>query len=132
MIMDHLEYCIMKYGTPSYLFDIDKMKETVGKFRKALGGKAGLCFAMKANPFLAGQMETQADRIEVCSMGEFRICKKQGIAPEKLLISGVLKQKEDICEILDTYGGACTYTIESLEQYHCFTDWCGRDRKSVV
>ena len=37
MIMDHLEYCIMKYGTPSYLFDIDKMKETVGKFRKALG-----------------------------------------------------------------------------------------------
>ncbi len=131
MIMDHLEYCIMKYGTPSYLFDIDKMKETVGKFRKALGGKAGLCFAMKANPFLIGQMETQADRIEVCSMGEFRICKKQGIAPEKLLISGVLKQKEDICEILDTYGGACTYTIESLEQYHCFTDWCGRKEKPV-
>lgn len=131
MIVDHLEYCIMKYGTPSYLFDIDKMKETVGKFRKALGGKAGLCFAMKANPFLAGQMETQADRLEVCSMGEFRICKKQGIAPEKLLISGVLKKMEDVCEILDTYGGACTYTIESLDQYHSFTDWCGQKEKPV-
>lgn len=131
MIVDHLEYCIMKYGTPSYLFDIDKMKETVGKFRKALGGKAGLCFAMKANPFLVGQMETQADRIEVCSMGEFRICKKQGIAPEKLLISGVLKKMEDVCEILDTYGGACTYTIESLDQYHSFTDWCGQKEKPV-
>lgn len=131
MIMDHLEYCIIKYGTPSYLFDIDKMRETVGKFREALGGKAGLCFAMKANPFLTGQMETQADRLEVCSMGEFRICKKQGIAPEKLLISGVLKQKEDVYEILDTYGGACTYTIESLDQYHSFSDWCERKEKPV-
>lgn len=129
--MNHLEYCIMKYGTPSYLFDIDKMKETVGKFREALGGKAGLCFAMKANPFLAGQMETQADRLEVCSMGEFRICKRQGIAPEKLLISGVLKRKEDVCEILDTYGGACTYTIESLDQYHSFSGWCQRKEKPV-
>ncbi|MEY8495636.1 alanine racemase [Lachnospiraceae bacterium 29-91] len=131
MIMDHLEYCIIKYGTPSYLFDIDKMKDTVGKFREALGGKAGLCFAMKANPFLTKQMETQADRLEVCSMGEFRICKKQGIAPEKLLISGVLKEKEDVYEILDTYGGRCTYTIESLDQYQSFADWCGRKEKPV-
>lgn len=130
-MMDQLEYCIMKYGTPSYLFDIDKMKETVGNVREALGGKAGLCFAMKANPFLAGQMETQADRLEVCSMGEFRICKKQGIAPEKLLISGVLKEKEEIREILDTYGGACTYTIESLDQYHSFSEWCQRKEKPV-
>ena len=131
MIMDHLEYCIIKYGAPSYLFDIDKMKDTVGKFREALGGKAGLCFAMKANPFLTKQMETQADRLEVCSMGEFRICKKQGIAPEKLLISGVLKEKEDVYEILDTYGGRCTYTIESLDQYQSFADWCGRKEKPV-
>lgn len=131
MIMDHLEYCIIKYGTPSYLFDIDKMKDTVGKFREALVGKAGLCFAMKANPFLTKQMETQADRLEVCSMGEFRICKKQGIAPEKLLISGVLKEKEDVYEILDTYGGRCTYTIESLDQYQSFADWCGRKEKPV-
>lgn len=131
MIMDHLEYCIIKYGTPSYLFDIDKMKDTVGKFREALGGKAGLCFAMKANPFLTKQMETQADRLEVCSMGEFRICKKQGTAPEKLLISGVLKEKEDVYEILDTYGGRCTYTIESLDQYQSFADWCGRKEKPV-
>lgn len=86
---------------------------------------------LKANPFLVGQMETQADRIEVCSMGEFRICKKQGIAPEKLLISGVLKQKEDVYEILDTYGGACIYTIESLDQYHSFADWCERKEKPV-
>lgn len=64
-------------------------------------------------------------------MGEFRICKKQGIAPEKLLISGVLKEKEDVYEILDTYGGRCTYTIESLDQYQSFADWCGRKEKPV-
>lgn len=131
MIMNDLEYCIIKYGTPSYLFDIDKMKKTVSEIRKVLKGKAGLCFAMKANPFLAREMGTQADRLEVCSMGEFQICREQGIAPEKLLISGVLKEKKDIHEILDTYGGTCAYTIESLEQYYNFSEWCGRTQKSL-
>jgi len=63
------------------------------EFKRKLEDKSGLCFAIKANPFLIKEMEKLVDRIEVCSMGEFRICKKLGIAPEKLFISGVLKKK---------------------------------------
>ena len=49
-----------KYGTPLYIFDTDQAAEQVKSFRKILGEKAGLCYAMKANPFLVKQM--QADR----------------------------------------------------------------------
>lgn len=119
------------YGTPLYVFDIDEMKDRVDFFQRNLHGKAGLCFAMKANSFLTRQMAAVTDRIEVCSMGEFEICRNLGIEPEKLLISGVLKKQEDIIAILDFYRGACTYTAESLNQLYAFEKWCRKNQESV-
>ena len=55
--------------------------------------------------------------------GEFEICRSLGIPPEKLFISGVLKKKEDIYRILETYGGKCRYTVESVRQLHYFLEW---------
>lgn len=124
MDIEKLEHGIVRYGTPLYIFDMDEMRENVKKFRSVLKGRTGLCFAMKANPFLVSQMAAVTDRIEVCSMGEFQICKARQIPPEKILVSGVLKKKEDIYQILDDYRGKCTYTVESLNQFHCFADWC--------
>ncbi|MCH1971127.1 alanine racemase [Muricomes sp. OA1] len=129
--MEYLEYGIVRYGTPLYVFNMDEMKDTVLCIRNELAGKAGLCFAMKANPFLTRQMTALIDRIEVCSMGEFEICRKLEIEPEKILISGVLKEKEDIYSILRYYKGACTYTIESLNQFHAFADWCDANNEVI-
>ena len=83
MEMEYLEYGIVRYGTPLYVFNMDEMRDTVLLIRNELAGKAGLCFAMKANPFLTRQMAALIDRIEVCSMGEFEICRKLEIEPEK-------------------------------------------------
>ena len=69
MEMECLEHGIMKYGTPLYIYDIDRLSETVAFFREKLRGRAGICFAMKANSFLVKQMAALTDRIEVCSMG---------------------------------------------------------------
>lgn len=124
MDMECLEYGIVRYGTPLYILNIDEMRKNVQDFRRVFKDKAGLCFAMKANPFLVSQMEAVVDRIEVCSIGEFEICKAHRIPPEKVLVSGVLKKKEDIYQILDYYRGKCTYTVESLNQFYCFVDWC--------
>ena len=71
MEMECLEHAIMKYGTPLYVYDIDRLTETVSFFRKKLRQRAGICFAMKANSFLVKQMAALTDRIEVCFMGEF-------------------------------------------------------------
>lgn len=131
MDMECLEYGIVKYGTPLYVFDIDELKETVSLFRRHLGNVAGVCYAMKANPFLTRTMAELADRIEVCSMGEFEICRELQIPPEKLLISGVLKKKEELYEILDYCGGACRYTVESLRQFQNLAEWCDANQKEI-
>lgn len=130
MDIKKLEYAIARYGTPLYVFDTDRISDDVGRFRKSMG-ELGLCFAIKANPFLTEQMSRCVDRIEVCSMGEYRICKELNIPPEKVLISGILKNKEDIGEILKYYRGKSTYTIESLSQFHSFAQWCDSQNEEL-
>ena len=91
MKKEKLEYACARYGTPAYVFDLDILEAEAGRMRQALGGDISLCYAMKANPFLAERMAKIVDRIEVCSMGEFEICRTLEIPPGKLLISGALK-----------------------------------------
>ena len=129
MRREQLEYAASRYGTPLYIFDLDLLKKQADRIKTALGEEIGLCYAMKANPFLTEVMAGCTDRIEVCSMGEFLICEKLAIPPEKLLISGVLKKKEDIYRILDACEGRCRYTVESIKQLHHFLEWSDEHKK---
>ncbi len=70
--------------TPAYVFDLDEMKEFAEKVKRCLTGKAEICYAMKANPFLIKSMMEIVSSLEVCSPGEFRICERAGIPMEKL------------------------------------------------
>ena len=83
MNKEKLEYAAARYGTPLYVFDLDRLTAQTMRLRNAFGKDVGLCYAMKANPFLTAHMAEEADRIEVCSMGEFEICRKLRIPPEK-------------------------------------------------
>lgn len=112
------------YGTPAYVFDVDELRVQAERFRKYFGEETGLCFAMKANPFLTAQISEIADRIEVCSFGEFEICRELGIPRERLLISGVLKQKAELLTILEYCRGKSIYTVESVQQFHILAAWC--------
>lgn len=131
MDKNHLEYAVSHYKTPLYVYDIDILEEQAKNFINLLNERTGLCFAMKANPFLTEVMSRWTDRIEVCSMGEFYICQKLCMEPEKLLISGVLKKEKDLLEILGTYGGRCSYTAESLHQFDILAKWSEK-HKTVV
>lgn len=126
-----LEQGAARFGTPSYIFDMDILTEHVGKFREILRDTAGLCYAIKTNPFLAEQMAGMTDRLEVCSIGEFQICRKLQIPPEKLFISGVLKKKEELYEILEYTGGKSACTVESPQQFQYLIDWCEEHHASV-
>ena len=101
--------------TPAYVFDLDKMKEFVKKVQSCLGESAQLCYAMKANPFLTGPMMDVVPTFEVCSPGEFRICDRVGVPMERIVLSGVYKNPEDMEYVLSTYGGKGVYTVESLQ-----------------
>ena len=120
-----------KYKTPFYMFSVEDAEKTISGLRNKINGRANLCYAMKANPFMVRYIEPYVDRIEVCSMGEFEICNELGINKEKVLISGVLKEEEDIIRIMDTFENRCCYTIESPEQYRLISDWASNNQKKM-
>ncbi len=104
-----------KNPTPSYVFDLDALAVHVNKIKELLTGKARVCYAMKANPFLTRPMMKHVDFFEVCSPGEFRICERVSVPMEKIVLSGVYKNPSDIRYVLETYAGKGVYTVESLE-----------------
>ncbi|MBR4760482.1 MAG: alanine racemase [Lachnospiraceae bacterium] len=111
-IGDDIKAIIRTYKTPFYLYHEKVLSDICGRTREMLPG-IGLCFAMKAAPVLTGVMDRYADRLEVCSPGEFEICVRAGIAPEKILVSGVNKSPESVQRFLECAGEKARYTIES-------------------
>lgn len=105
---------IFNYSTPLYFFDIEILKKRVGYLKSHLPN-IDLCYAIKANTFIVKDIEGSVERLEVCSPGEYYICKEQGINPDKLVISGVYKTPEVIEEMFN--DGVRCYTIESMTQY---------------
>ena len=113
---------VTNYGTPAYIFDLAELSKRILDIRKILGKNIALCYAMKANPFLVPYIEPLVDKFEVCSPGEYFICKKENIKTEKIVMSGVYKSAEDIENTFkDNFGG--TYTIESLRQYELLAEY---------
>ena len=107
---------IKEYKTPFYLYDISELKSRVDMMKRHLPD-IGLCYAMKASPILAGFITDYVDRLEVCSPGEYEICIRDGISPDKLLVSGVNKTRESINRILELGGAEGLFAIESPEHF---------------
>ena len=126
-----LQEAAEKFGTPSYLFDLDRLTQRMEILKKALGSRAELCYAMKANPFLTGALRDLADRFEVCSPGEYDICRRLDIPEEKLVISGVNKSPEDTARMMDDCPRMGRYTAESPAQLELLHQ-CASQRKRKV
>lgn len=118
-----LEELAVSLGTPSYVFDTDILKRRADWVAKSLR-PARLCFAIKANPFLVGALDAHVDRYEVCSPGEFHICVQNGLAMDKIVLSGVNKEYEDVLYAMQQ--GVIHYTAESKSQC-CLVDRCARE-----
>ena len=117
MDLSTLDRAVSLADTPFYLFDTDEAASQLAKLRAALGGRAKLCYAMKANPFLTGALSGEADYLEVCSPGELRICCRAGTPMEKVVLSGVLKKPDDMEEVFEKNLPVGTFTVESQAQW---------------
>lgn len=127
LMMDIRQFTAQK--TPSYVFDLEALKERITKLNALKADNSRLCYAMKANPFLIGPMEAQMDRFEVCSPGELEICKACHIPAEKIVFSGVNKRKEEIVDAV-SYGVG-VITLESVQQYE-YVKACARELQKKV
>lgn len=110
-----------RYGTSLYVFDLAKLRERVQAIRQVLGGDIGLCYAMKANPFLVGYLAEVVDGIEVCSPGELDICRKLNVPEEKIILSGVHKSELDFQQLFQKQFHGLV-TIESKLQFKYLLD----------
>lgn len=103
-----------KYGTSLYLFDVDALNNRINILKNKLPKNAQLCFAVKANPFFIEPLKDAGVFFEVCSPGEFSICKELNVNPKSIVFSGVCKTEKDIEEAYNYQ--VKTITLESLTQ----------------
>ncbi|MBS6396193.1 MAG: alanine racemase [Clostridiales bacterium] len=114
MTEERLQELAVALGTPAFVFDTDRLKARAEWIRERIC-PAKLCFAIKANPFLIGALDDQAERYEVCSPGEFHICVKHDLDRAKVVLSGVNKEYEDVRYAMEQ--GVVHYTAESVSQF---------------
>ena len=105
-----------------YTFDTRVLRARVDYLRSRLPDNCSLCYAVKANPFVAGEIADVADAFEICSPGEAAVCRAVGIPSEKTVISGVYKTPSFIEELIADPGFRGILTIESMTQYRLFKD----------
>ena len=125
-----------EYGSPSFVFDADELTYRVNLIRELLtaaastsAGQIGLCYSIKANPFLIPVIDELVDKFEVCSPGELEIVKHYNIAPDKIIYSGVNKDYKDIREAI--IYGADIITAESIRHFEIIREIADSINKKV-
>jgi len=105
-----------RIASPSYVFSEAEFKERAALVSNAFGDDIGLCFSIKANPFLPEYLPSEFSYLEVCSPGELEICKRLGIDPKTIIFSGVNKSQSDIQDAIDY--GVTILTAESSAHWN--------------
>ena len=88
-----------RYGTPLYVYDFDAMSEQYRALKEAFAGRKSLiAYAVKANANLSviSHFSAQGSGADCVSIGEVRRALAAGIAPYKIIFSGVGKQDGEI------------------------------------
>jgi len=105
-------------GTPVYVYSRATLERHARVFREALGDIPDklIAFAVKANPNLAvlKVLGDQGYGADVVSVGEMRRALAAGIAPAKIVFSGVGKTRAELDAALDV--GIGQFNIESEEE----------------
>ena len=110
-----LQEAARTYNTPCYIFDLDVFISRIRRMEQILGKQVNIYYAMKANPFLTAAAAQAAGGLEVCSPGEYAICRRARVPAQKIVLSGVNKEESHIRSVMAEQG-AGTYTAESLNQ----------------
>ena len=108
----NMDYQNLPDYTPAYVFDEAAFSARAEQVQRAFGEKTGLCFSIKANPFLLSCLPDVFDKIEVCSPGELTVCERVGADMGKVIYSGVNKGRADVARAIQ--NGVGTFTAESM------------------
>ena len=124
-----LQEIAARYGTPTFVFDVDALQTRVKAIQAIFGPEIALCYSIKANPFLLPAMTAVTKWLEVCSPGELSICESLHVADARVIYSGVNKTPVDIARAVA--DGVGSYTAESLLQVRYLQEVAARAGKQL-
>jgi len=105
-------------GTPVFVYSANAMRSQARALRAALSSLEDplIAFAVKANPNIAVLTTLAAEGLgaDVVSGGEYLRARAAGIAPEKIVFSGVGKTAAEMRAALA--GGLCQFNLESFPE----------------
>lgn len=111
-----LHQVLHRETTPLYVFDLAALPQRVATLREHLPEGVGLCYAVKANPFLLSALDGVVERFEICSPGELVLCQQAGLSSDQYVLSGVYKEPAAMGELV-AQGEIGCYTVESMTQF---------------
>ncbi len=100
--------------TPFFLFHEDRLRDNVICLKKQAGVRYTVCFSVKSNPWYAASAAQYADYVEVCSPGEWELCKRQGISLDRIIVGGIYKSDKELKELVESHPRRIS--IESIGQ----------------
>src|SRR6266566_7012545 len=103
-----LEFVARKYGTPTYVYSRAAIKDAYEELHSGLGALPHtLCFAVKSNGNLSilDQLAKLGSGFDIVSGGELHHLQRIGVRGERIVFSGVGKDRYEIREALNYRTG---------------------------
>ena len=129
--MINYEDIIKKFGTPTYVYDVNTLVDRVKYLKSKFNDNVNIVYAVKANTFIAKEIDDSVERFEICSPGEYYICDKLGINHNKMVISGVNKDKSFIEELISNNDDILIYTIESIVHFNILKELTKKYKRKI-
>lgn len=104
-----------RYGTPSYIYFVDRMRKRFDTVRKAFGGRFEISYAVKSNPN-AELMRRISDKIvtfDCSSIGEVERALAIGHPASRLTFSGPAKRVAELRRAIEVGAGEIVCESES-------------------
>lgn len=126
-----LENIAVRYGTPLYVYDTDKIISQYGILRDSLPEEFGILYSMKANPLLGmcQLFRKLGSGIEVASSGELYTALAAGFAPDSIVFTSPGKNCEELEYAIET--GICSINVESVEEAALIDELAGQKGRKV-
>ncbi|HMF12287.1 MAG TPA: hypothetical protein VKE94_08270 [Gemmataceae bacterium] len=88
--VETLRQIVQRYGTPTYAYDLDRVRAQVAKLRANLPSVVEILYSLKANASLGlcGFIAGRGLGADVASAGELLTAVEAGFPPERIFVSG--------------------------------------------
>lgn len=128
-----LSALLERFPTPFYLFDVEALRTRVQHLRDVLPAHTALCYAMKANPFLTRELSGMVERLEICSPGEYAICRQLELPPSQYVVSGVYKDPHWVDDLVrQPDSQQMIFTVESMTQFQLLCQAASRYERRLT